>query len=402
MLPAFNNFICSRSRRSPSVLPLKTAPRWRVRRFAGAEEVRQDWPQAQRDDAWWLRPAVLGFLIEQPQGVTTEPVVLHHTDGRRVLLTTQTFYFSAAGQVSDVAKGETSGYDLRRRLLAPFSFRVLCLGQFLVSGSYAGDGLGDLPPAEAATVLDALAETLMVGNHSYAGVIVKDLFPQASATTRTLIEAGYYQLPTDPQFGMDLPAHWTTFDDYLADLKSKYRVRYRRARRQLVGLRRRVLSVAEVDRYRERIYALYQTTSAGSNFNAVSLTPAYFAWLAGTEGASLQGYFGAAGELVGFTSTVANGETLHAHFIGLETAYKASHYLYHNLLFDLLDDAIAGRFRRLDYGRTAAEIKTSVGAAAERPACLLRARSGLINRLVPVFTPAVYRRADWTPRNPLR
>jgi len=72
------------------------------------------------------------------------------------------------------------------------------------------------------------------------------------------------------------------------------------------------------------------------------------------------------------------------------------------MLFDLLEQAIGGGFSTLDYARTAPEIKTSVGAVSREPAVMLKARSGLLNRLVPLFTSAVYQQAKWTPRNPFR
>lgn len=405
MLLAFTSLICSTTAcRQASLLPLSKAPDWQVRRFTSAEELNDDWPEAARENDFWLRPEVLGFQVNHPQGVTTEPLVLENVrDGRQVLLTAQTFFFSAGGQVSDAAKGETSGYDLRRRLLAPFTFRTLCLGQFLVSGNYASDGLEQLSTAEVAEVLPALANTLMASNHSYVGVMIKDLFPEGSAAAEALQQEGYYQLPADEVLDMDIPAHWATMEDYLTDLKSKYRVRYRRARTQLDGVTRRRILPEETDAYRERIYQLYRMTSAGSDFNATTLTPEYFPWLVtDVPDAQLCGYFNQEGELIGFTSSIGNGNTLHAHFIGMEDAYKRSHHLYHNILFDLLEDAITGGFAKLDYGRTAPEIKTSVGAVASRSACLLRARSGMINRLVPVFTPAVYKQQAWTPRNPFR
>jgi hypothetical protein len=114
----------------------------------------------------------------------------------------------------------------------------------------------------------------------------------------------------------------------------------------------------------------------------------------------VHGYFNSAGALIGFTSTIRNGETMHAHFLGMEEEYKYSHHLYHNMLFDLLEEAIAGGFRKLDYARTASEIKSSVGAVPVDYACLLKVRSRLVHKLVPVFAPAIYASPEWVPRNP--
>lgn len=409
-------------------MPLRGFPDWQVRRFTSEGALRKDWPKAKREDDFWLRPEVLSFLVNAPQGITTEPLIVENKrDGRKFLITAQTFYFSAGGQVSESAKGETSGFDFRRRLLAPFSFRILSLGQFLVSGDYASDGVQGVSAQESAEVLTALADTLMARCSSYAGTIVKDLHLEDHPATEALRGKGYFLLPTDPLLQMQIPAHWTSIDDYLEDLKSKYRVRYRRARTKLEGINSRTLLPEEVRYYRERIYQLYKETASGSDFNAVSLTPEYFPWLAGcgkevsaaqsllihseadifpgsfsrdAAPTCLTGYFNPEGEMIGFTSTIANGNTLHAHFLGMQESYKASHHLYHNILFNLLEEAIDGGFATLDYARTAPEIKTSIGAVAKNYAVLLRARSSLVNKLIPLFTPAIYKAVQWTARNP--
>lgn len=383
-----------------------------MRRFRTAEEICQYWPEGDGAEGFWLRAETLAFLRTHPQGIATEALLLEHAhDGRRVLLSAQPFSFSAAGQVSDQAKGETSSYDFRRRLLAPFSFRVLCIGQFLVSGPYAQDGLHSLSAAEATELLSATADALMDSCRGYTAVLLKDLYPTDHPVPRALETRGYHALPADPVMGLNIPTHWHDLEDYLLDLTSKYRVRYRRARSKMEGLERRRLSAADVSRYQDRIYRLYQQTSAGADYNAATLTPDYFPWLATTGEPApgptaavsyLHGYFTAAGELVGFTSAIGNGKIFHAHFLGLEEVYKRSHHLYHNLLYDLLATAIEEGYRVLDYGRTALEIKSSVGATPESFACQLKARPPLLNHLVPIFTPAVYQAAPWEERNPFR
>ncbi|MEM1359834.1 MAG: hypothetical protein AAGF89_16635, partial [Bacteroidota bacterium] len=347
----------------------------------------------------------------------------------RILLTSQAFTFRAAGQVSDTAKGETSRYDLRRRLLAPLSFEILCIGQFLTSGDYCQDGLQQLSPTEASELLPAVADTLLECDRTYTAVLLKDLYPTAHDVVQILRAAGYYTLPVDPIMKLELDPHWNNIEDYLETVTSKYRVRYRRARGKLAGLRRQRLSVQDVATNQDRIYQLYANVSSGADFNAATLTPDYFPWLAqqgakvlshpwlsnsqlasvyAEDGLALSGpvqfhgYFTEGDELVGFTSSVANGSVLHAHYLGLEDDYKYSHHLYHNMLFDLLEEGIEGGFATLDYGRTALEIKSSIGAKPIDYACLLKTRQNWVNKLVPIFTPAVYRAHEWTPRNPFK
>ncbi|WP_273444645.1 hypothetical protein [Neolewinella agarilytica] len=433
MLTAFLPLLChSRKNREEDTLPVKGQENWLLHRFSSAEDLKTAWPEAGREDNFWISPETLAFQVNQPQGLETEAIALFNKqDDRQILLTTQTFYFNAAGQVSNSAKGDTSNYDFRRRLLTPFSFKVLCLGQFLTSGPFAQDGLHRLSSSEAADLLPAVAATLTACNPSYVAVLIKDLYPLTDPVTQELQTKKFHLLPADPVMELHLEKNWETMDDYLASLTSKYRVRYRRARSKFAGISRRRLSSRDVAFWRDRMYELYRSTSAGADFNAANLTPAYFPWLARVRSQKkkwaleaalipdaqftlaepplpeagdnlLFGYFNAEGEMIGFTSAIPNGSVMHAHYLGMENSYKHSHHLYHNMLFDLLEDAIAGGFNKLDYGRTALEIKSSIGAVAVDYACLIMARPRLINWLIPFFTSAVYKAPEWTARNPFR
>ena len=331
--------------------------------------------------------------------MTTRGLELRHTpSGRSLLLTTQDFYFDAGAQFSDSAKGPTSSWDFRRRLLRPFRSKLLALGQLLTSGDYAQDGLNQLSPAEAAYLLPAVADTLMQRGSGYRAILLKDLYPTEAPHTAALRRKHFTLLPTDPC--MLLPLRWPDMTAYLGDLSSKYRVRYRRARSKLEGIERRSLSAREVDEFLDRMYALYRITSRGAAVNLTELQPDYFQWLG--QHAVVHGYFAAGDRLIGFTTALANGPVYQAHYLGLEEPYKRSHHLYHNMLFDLLGDALAGEFTTLDYGRTALEIKSSVGAVPQSYATLLRLRSPWLNRLVPSFVPAVFTAPDWQQRHPFR
>lgn len=425
---AFLPILCSSCVAKPNeLLSVKGQEQWQVRRFPTGASLRTGWPKTSRKDDFWVSPETLAFLTDHPQGLDTEAILLENSqDFRRILLTTQTFSFSAAGQVKDEVKGETSGWDFRRRLLAPFSFKVLAIGQFLTSGGFSSDGLEQLSASEASELLPAVAETLMKLRPGYAAAIIKDLYPVLHPAVRELQKNGHYLLPADPVMEVRVPEAWETFEDYLAALTSKYRVRYRRARTKLGDITSRTLTADEVMRYQDRFHELYCSVSGGADFNAASLKPDYFPWLASAKKCSpsfqpvlagrgyeadylparpascFTGYFNEAKELIGFTSCVPNEDVLHAHFLGLEAKYKHSHHLYHNMLFDLLEQAITGGFCCLDYGRTALEIKSSVGAVATDHAVLVKARYGWLNRLIPLFTPAVYAAPDWVARNPFR
>ena len=391
----------------PKGLPLAGMPGWSFHRFSSPEQLSANFPGAARKDDFWVYPPVLSYLSGEPQGFTTEGVVLvHEESSRKVLLTLQIFLFSAAGNVREQAPGSRSKYDLRRRLLKPFSWKVAALGQFLTSGAYANDGLGALPAEEQARLLRATTDLLLAASDNLQAVLLKDLFPGGSEVPELLCDTGYYSLPVDPVMELTIDGAWGSFDDYLSSLSSKYRVRYRRAAAKFSGLTKRKISRQEVSSLQSEIFRLYRATSGNADYNAARLTPGYFSWLgqfyAGSQKrCELTGYFDG-GRLIGFTSVIFNGSVCHAHYLGMEDAYKFSHHLYHNMLYDLLEVGLIAGCDRIDFGRTALEIKSSLGAVPTDYACLVKAANSWVNKLIPRFTPAVYVRRPWQARQPFR
>ena len=349
---------------------------------------------------FWLRKNTLGYLFSSDLSIRTEGLQLTHTpSGRRVFLTAQTFTFAAETQVKEGVRGEASRLGFRRRFLAVYPIKTLCIGQLLTSGEHAVDGIADLPPNEAARLLTAVGDTLLRCRPAYRAVLLKDISPPGSALTTALQQNKCNSLPAEPVMVMDLRP-FATFDEYLERLSSKYRIRYRRARSKLGPVVSRVLPKGEINELLPTIFALYEETSRGADFNVVTLTPGYFSWLAAVG--EYRGYFNADGLLIGFTTAIANGEVYQAHFLGLREAAKYDHHLYHNMLFDHLAAAIVGGFASLDYGRTAPEIKSSIGAEPVAYSNLLRLRSPWLNYLVPHFAPTVFTAKDWQARSPLR
>ncbi len=365
-----------------------------------------------RATTFWLQGRLAAYLANVPQGVAHSLLCLRHPQQATVWLSVQTFNFQAGRQIRQAATVEKEG-RFRRWLSGWLSFKVLVLGQFMVSGPYGSLGL-DLLAGEntkttttattSAALLHAVAQQLMQrGKTTYWGILVKDLVPAGHPLAAAWESMGYYPLPVDPSMQLSLPNRWRDFTDYLLDLSSKYRVRYRRARKQLGAIEKRVLNVAEARHFQAQMHELYHAVKAEADFDAINLSEDYFTQLKEKFPAdcSLVGYF-LAEKLVGFTSSIANGDTLHAHYLGFEAAINSEHHLYHNMLFDLVEQGIRERFKTLDFGRTALAIKSSMGASPRAYCCSLYGMSKLTRLAIRYFTPVLFKSTVWEERNPFK
>ena len=223
-------------------------------------------------------------------------------------------------------------------------------GQALFSGpAHASTA----PPTVTAALLAEAASRL---GHEGAWLL-KDL------PVGTPAPAGWVEVPALPEMAMAIPERWRSFDDYLADLPSKYRRRARRARAKLAGLERRPLSATEAERFGDSLTARYADLMARTPYAPFVVEDGYVARLKALrpDEVALTGYFDG-GRLVGFSTLLCDGGEGLAHLAAVDPAYNPTHQLYLNLLLDLLDAAIGRRCRRLNYGRTATTIKSSIGA----------------------------------------
>jgi uncharacterized NAD-dependent epimerase/dehydratase family protein len=102
---------------------------------------------------------------------------------------------------------------------------------------------------------------------------------------------------------------------------------------------------------------------------------------------------------VGCSIALANGQHFEAHMVGLDYSVSQDLGVYTSALYQFIDDAIVGGASSLSMGRTALEIKSSIGAVAEPMTCYLRHSNPLGNRLIAPLV-AQLSPTPWTPRRP--
>ncbi len=237
-----------------------------------------------------------------------------------------------------------------------------------------------------------------------AGNLLKDFFQTNHSFSSKLTNFGYHEFQVQPNMILhQVASRWDNFDAYLTGLTSKYRVRYKRARKKSKELSKRELSLEEMMSYRDRMYELYNEVADNSGFNLVNLNREYLISLKRSMPNKFKvvGYFEAE-KLVGFITTLNNGEELEAHFLGFEKRLNRTAQLYLNMLYDILAEGIAGRYESIVYARTAMEIKSSLGAEGFDMHCYLKHQNTFTNRLLPSILNVLKPEKAWEPRNPFK
>ena len=90
--------------------------------------------------------------------------------------------------------------------------------------------------------------------------------------------------------------------------------------------------------------------------------------------------------MIGFATAFKVGETLDAHFIGMDYARNKEFAIYPRILNDYIRMGIELGAKEINFGRTASEIKSTVGAIPENLTCYVRHRRSAANL---IFKPLV-------------
>ena len=379
---------------------------WTIQWFKGIQNGADSWDQLPDNQNLFLSKGYFALLdeLELPD-VETGFAIFSHADHGTFGVVLQAFSFNPNEQMGKLDQNEQYGAlrtlagKAKQVLADVLRFRVLSLGQLLLTGDHALRGALDLPAAELAQVLaegsEAIAKDWPERLH---GIMIKDMPLAEHPKTHR-----FHALPVQPNMVLQVREDWKNFDDYLAAMSSKYRVRVRRARKKGKELVRQEMELEEIQQRQSAMYALYLDIATQSDFNAVALPENYFScWKKNfPEDFRVWGYF-IDDELIGFSTAIYNHHELEAHFLGFDASYNRSHQLYLNILYDLVEEAIAAGCKTATFSRTALEIKSSVGAEAEHLYCWMRSRIAIANPLVPVVARFIAPLPEWEPRHPFK
>lgn len=174
---------------------------------------------------------------------------------------------------------------------------------------------------------------------------------------------GLVELETEPNLIMKLQDSWLKFEDYIQSMSSKYRQRVNKVFKQTAELEIKSFTEADILQNENQLIELYKNVANHASFNMAYLNQGYFVAMKQLfqDQFVVKGYY-LQGQLVGFTSAFYKNENQYVHFIGMNYEVNEIIPLYHRILFEFVSDSILLKHKVVYLGRTATEIKTTIGA----------------------------------------
>lgn len=234
-------------------------------------------------------------------------------------------------------------------------------------------------------------------------VSFKDFYEECAIGLKQHQFQSLFDFTVQPNMIFSLQSDWKTMADYVGSLSKKYRDQFKRSHKKYEGIECEELTWEQIQQNESRIYDLYYHVALNASFNTFFLAPHHFSTFkkqCGDRFKLFGYYFG--GKLVGFHTLLLNGNTLETYFLGYDAALQKEKMLYLNMLYNMTEFGITHQFERIIYGRTAMEIKSSIGATPTPMHGFMYHTQPLINRCVPQLFKILEPPVAWEQRHPFK
>lgn len=215
--------------------------------------------------------------------------------------------------------------------------------------------------------------------------------------------SSYFRFSVQPNMKLKIKENWKTFDDYINDFSKKYRARAKSAKKKLGGIEKRELNLDSVKKYQKEMNCLYQNVADNASFNTFFLAENHFEKMKENlkDKFKVFGYFSET-ELVGFYTLIINNDDIDTYFLGYQKECQKDRQIYLNMLLDMVECGIMYQFKTIVFGRTALEIKSTIGAEPTEIFGLIKHNNFIINPFMKILFPFISPKTKWIQRKPFK
>lgn len=352
----------------------------------------QIWKQLGCDYNLYFHKKYLQALEDNNPQIDFSYIVLLNQDKEAIAFTTlQVIDFDVNTIKNDLERllRKVTAIARKIRLLPkekPLKF--LIAGNIFVSGEH---GIFIKDGIDKNSIIKQLAKSIQNfandnRNKKIAVFILKDFIKESLFITDELLDFNYYPIHVDPNMMLTLQSDWLTFDDYLAALKTKFRVKARKAMKQSSDLTIENITEKNIDQLLPKMKTLYEKVVSKADFNLGTFNvETYKDLIKELPNQYILKAYCLGDTMVGFMSGLINNSALDAHFVGIDYQYNRKYAVYQRMLYDYIRIAIDKKLHVLNFARTASEIKSSVGAVPQELTIYLRHKKSITNKLLKLF-----------------
>ncbi|WP_294264044.1 peptidogalycan biosysnthesis protein [uncultured Chryseobacterium sp.] len=294
--------------------------------------------------------------------------------------------------------------SLRNYAARKFSRDVMILGNNMLTGQ---NGFyfdpEKISTENMVSLLDSAVHKMQKEIRKTSLIIYKDYRSEFFSFFQDSKHQNYFKFYVQPNMILQIRENWNTFEDYIRDFSTKYRTRVKNARKKLAGIEKRELNAGKVTKYRKEMSVLYKNVAENAPFNTFFLKENHFERMKEHLGNNFKvfGYFSDQ-KLIGFYTLILNNDDVDTYFLGYDKEIQKENQIYLNMLLDMAGFAIDHQFKRILFGRTALEIKSTIGAEPVEIFGLIRHTYSAINPFMKNIFPSLSPKTEWIQRHPFK
>ena len=282
------------------------------------------------------------------------------------------------------------GGMLPESLINSLDLRILICGNAFASGENGYIFSAEIPNEVVLDSLDTAIDEIHLNakkqGQRISITMIKDFWPESFDKMSYLKEKGCSEINIDVNMVLTLKDDWTSFEDYLCALNSKFRTKAKQVCKKSDQLVIEEFTVETITEKLDQIDELYNTIvdRASFSFGRLNANTLLEIKKALGENFFFNGYY-LEGRLIGFSTATAFDDVLDGNFIGLDYDYNQEYAVYQRMLYDFVKHGIAIGAKQIKIGRTAEEIKSGVGALPVEMKFYAKHRNKVKNALLKPF-----------------
>lgn len=213
----------------------------------------------------------------------------------------------------------------------------------------------------------------------------------------------FYRFSVQPNMILNIKPEWKSFEDYSNDLSKKYQARLKSAKKKIDGIQKIELDIKSIKKYQNEMNILYQNVAENAPFNTFFLKENHFESMKQNlqKNFKVFGYFFNE-KLIGFYTLILNNNDIDTYFLGYDKEIQKEKQIYLNMLFDMTEFGISNQFKRIVFGRTALEIKSTIGAEPVEIFGLIKHNNKAINPFMEKIFTSLNPKVEWIQRKPFK
>jgi Acetyltransferase (GNAT) domain len=264
---------------------------------------------------------------------------------------------------------------------------ILIAGNAFATGEHGFYFLPAITPSKQAaaivTAMDMISSEERRRGKKICAMLVKDMYSMSAELCQAFKHYSFSDFNIDHNMIMPIDPEWKSFDDYLKILNTKFRTKAKGAYKKSALVTSIKPSGEWILENCDRMQELYEAVHEKADFRLGKLDLEVLNELLRVNWTDFEvRTYHLNDQCIGFLTAVICGDRCEAHIVGLDYEFNREHGVYQRMLYDYVNIAIERRCKYLVFGRTAAEIKSTVGAFPVDLTVLMRHRKRISNTLL--------------------